>query len=317
MKYHLVINGLLADAKAQAEELNGFRAFVPAEIEEGEAIFLCNDGEEDQKEAWIPAKKVKKITVREYSAEAVLEILCGWMEVEDLYIWGSGSLENELAVRAASRLCGTSLTDVGCIRLGTKEVTAEKMVYANHMRATFQLKRGPYCITLEKGADRIPVSEKQVQITEKAVCDKRPEYILSEEFIPEKKETGLEEAKVVVVGGRGCGNRQAIEELEETAKKLGGQLGISRPAAMNAWASMDKMVGVSGAMIRPEICITAGVSGAAAFYAGIEKSSLIIAINKDEKAPIMKKADVAIVDDFYPVMKALVAIAEEAKRWEQ
>ena len=80
---------------------------------------------------------------------------------------------------------------------------------------------------------------------------------------------------------------------------------VSRPAAMNAWKPMNRLIGVSGAMVGPEVCITAGVSGAAAFYAGIEKSKFIVAINTDEKAPIMKMADVAIVDDFLPIMEEL------------
>ena len=66
-------------------------------------------------------------------------------------------------------------------------------------------------------------------------------------------------------------------------------------------------------MIAPEVCITAGVSGAAAFYAGIEKSKFIVAINTDEQAPIMKKADVAIVDDFMPVIQSLREIVKEQK----
>jgi electron transfer flavoprotein alpha subunit len=91
----------------------------------------------------------------------------------------------------------------------------------------------------------------------------------------------------------------------------GGEVGVSRPAAMNAWAPMERLIGVSGAMVAPEICITAGVSGAAAFYSGIEKSRFIVAVNTDEKAPIMKKADVAIVDDFVPVLEALGKKLEE------
>ena len=79
---------------------------------------------------------------------------------------------------------------------------------------------------------------------------------------------------------------------------------------MNAWAPMNRLIGVSGAMLQPDICITAGVSGAAAFYAGIEKSKFIVAINTDGQAPIMKKADVAVADDFVPVIKALREMAE-------
>jgi electron transfer flavoprotein alpha subunit len=68
------------------------------------------------------------------------------------------------------------------------------------------------------------------------------------------------------------------------------------------------MIGVSGAMTKPEVCIAAGVSGAAAFYAGIEKSKTIVAINTDIRAPIIKASDAAVIDDYKAVMSELVKI---------
>ncbi len=311
MKYHLVINGFSSDFQGQAEELNGFRSLLPAAMEEGEAVIFCNGHKAWPGQENIPAKKVRKITMEAYAAETVLDFLCGWMRDEDLYIWGNGALGNELAVRSACRMQGTSLADVSGIRMGTEGLLAEKMVYANHMKAVFHMKKGPFCITLEKGVEKVPLDGEPARVVGERCCEGTPPYILSEAFFPEEKENSLDNAKLVIVGGRGCGNRQAVEELGSLARKMGGQLGISRPAAMNVWAPMDKMVGVSGAMIHPDICITAGVSGAAAFYAGIEKSKMIIAINKDEKAPIMKKADVAIADDFRPVLEELSDILRQ------
>jgi electron transfer flavoprotein alpha subunit len=71
---------------------------------------------------------------------------------------------------------------------------------------------------------------------------------------------------------------------------------------------MDEIVGVSGAVTKPDVCIVAGASGAAAFYAGIEKSKYIVAINKDSHAPIIKASDAAIIDDYKPVMDELVKL---------
>lgn len=320
MRYHLVINRFSPDVLRQAEELNGFKRLLPEELEEGEALLIRDGSAADPEEVGIPAAKVRRILMEEYDPESALDALCEWMEEEDLYIWANGGPENELAVRAASRRQGASLADVSRISLAdggllpNGGLLAEKMVYASHMKASFHMKRGPYCIMLEKGVEKLPVGERLSRVIEEKRCGGRPSCILSREWILQERENGLENAKLVIVGGRGCGSRQAVEEVGSIAERMGGQLGISRPAAMNAWASMDKMVGVSGAMIGPDICITAGVSGAAAFYAGIEKSRLIIAINRDEKAPIMKKADVAIADDFRPVLEELAAIAEQKDR---
>ena len=88
---------------------------------------------------------------------------------------------------------------------------------------------------------------------------------------------------------------------------------MTRIMEISSMKGASTSIGVSGEMIAPEVCITAGVSGAAAFYAGIEKSKFIVAINTDEQAPIMKKADVAIVDDFMPVIQSLREIVKEQK----
>ena len=104
-----------------------------------------------------------------------------------------------------------------------------------------------------------------------------------------------------------------MEILGSLAEALGGSAGASRPVVMNAWAPMEALLGVSGTLIQPKICIAAGVSGAAAFGAGVEKSGWITAVNKDSAAPIMKMADVAVVEDYEPFVKALEALvrAEE------
>ena len=77
---------------------------------------------------------------------------------------------------------------------------------------------------------------------------------------------------------------------------------------MNAWMERDKLTGVSGAMIHPELCIVCGGSGSPAFYEGIRRSKTIIAVNTDERAPIMKKADACVCADWREVMEALAEI---------
>jgi electron transfer flavoprotein alpha subunit len=118
----------------------------------------------------------------------------------------------------------------------------------------------------------------------------------------------LEKAKFILIGGRGMSSEENTEKLKQIADSVGADFGVSRPVAMNAWATMDKMVGVSGAITKPDICIVAGASGAAAFYAGIEKSKYIVAINKDIRAPIIKSSDVAIIDDYKAVMDQLAKL---------
>ncbi len=311
MRYHLVINGFLSEIQAQMEEMCGFAKGLPAEIEEGEALVILKTGEKILD--GIPASEARVLYMETYMPVNALDVLCGWMTSEDLYIFGSDPSDIELAVRCGARKKGSSLAAVGKITVADGGLQASKMVYANHLKAAFLMQTGPYCISLERGMDKAKKDSGDIAVTEEANVGK-PDFILEEEFIPEEKEKGLEQAKVVIAAGRGCGSKENVKRLEQTAESLGGVLGVSRPAAMNAWEPMDRLIGVSGAMLAPEICFAVGASGAAAFYAGIEKSKFIVAVNRDERAPIMKQADVAIADDFLPVMKRIEELSENLKR---
>jgi electron transfer flavoprotein alpha subunit len=94
---------------------------------------------------------------------------------------------------------------------------------------------------------------------------------------------------------------------------MGADFGVSRPVAMNAWAPMDRLIGVSGTRAAPELCIVVGASGAPALYWGIEKAAFIAAIDTDEHAPIVSNADVAILDDGVAVIEELAQIIAAAR----
>lgn len=310
MKFHFVIDRYSKDVHRQMEEMNAFREAFLEGFEEGEAYILSKTASEAEAESLCIAENAVILSAQDYSPEAVLEGLCQEAAEDDLYIFGSGFGGTELAVRMAERTKGSSVTAVHALE-AKEQLMVKKMVYSNHMEGTFQMKKGPYCISLAKGMERKAVEEKSFCILKEIPCLTGNDFVVSRETCEEETTGGLESAKVVIAAGRGAKNKERVKFLEETAKVLGGELGVSRPAAMNAWAPMNKLIGVSGAMIQPEICITAGVSGAAAFFAGIEKSKFIVAINTDEKAPIMKKADVAVAEDFESVMKAVKALAED------
>jgi electron transfer flavoprotein alpha subunit len=136
----------------------------------------------------------------------------------------------------------------------------------------------------------------------------RDRFIKASESTPMKLTRALAKAKFLLIGGNGMGSQENTKKLQQIAEMIGADFGATRPVAMHAWVPMYRLVGVSGAMTKADVCIVAGVSGAAAFYAGIEKSKFIVAINKDVRAPIVKSADVAIIDDYQAVMDELVKI---------
>ena len=111
-----------------------------------------------------------------------------------------------------------------------------------------------------------------------------------------------------MVAGRGAGNREGVERIAEAARRMGADFGVTRPVAMNAWAPMDRLVGISGTRSAPEVCIVVGASGAPAFSWGIEKAAFIAAIDPDEHAPIVMNADAAVLDDGVAVVEELANI---------
>ncbi|WP_066453723.1 electron transfer flavoprotein subunit alpha/FixB family protein [Anaerotruncus rubiinfantis] len=124
---------------------------------------------------------------------------------------------------------------------------------------------------------------------------------------PKPPEQYIEAADVLVAAGRGVKKPEDLSMLEELAELLGGQLACTRPMAECGWVEPKRQVGLSGRTVRPRLIITCGVSGAIQFVAGMQNADTIIAINKDEKAPIFKVAHYGLVGDLYEILPALIA----------
>ncbi len=123
--------------------------------------------------------------------------------------------------------------------------------------------------------------------------------------------TSLGEARVVIGGGRGVGSAEGFAPLEELAALLGGVVGVSRVVTSNGWRPHSQQVGQTGSKIAPNLYLACGISGAIQHLAGCRGAKTVVAINTDGEAPIMRRADYAVIGDVSEVVPALIAAIRE------
>jgi electron transfer flavoprotein alpha subunit len=123
--------------------------------------------------------------------------------------------------------------------------------------------------------------------------------------------TSLGEARVVVGGGRGVGSADGFASLEELAELLGGVVGVSRVVTSNGWRPHSQQVGQTGTKIAPNLYLACGISGAIQHLAGCRGAKHVVAINTDPEAPIMNRADYALIGDVNEIIPALIAAIKQ------
>ena len=213
----------------------------------------------------------------------------------------------DLAARLAARLDAGLLSDCLELSVDGQEVHAVRAIYAGKARAKVRATQEPYVVTPRVNMFDPPAEggESPIEAFDPGVSDadvKAP--VLSFE----KKESDrpeLTEASIIVSGGRGLKGPENFHLVEELANALGAAVGASRAVVDAGWRPHGDQVGQTGKTVSPNLYVACGISGAIQHLAGMSTSKVIVAINKDEEAPIFKVADYGIVGDVFEVLPAL------------
>ena len=225
---------------------------------------------------------------------------------------GSTAFGREVAARLSAKLRAPCITGCTSVRVEDGRLLVERTVYAGRAVARQECRSWPCVLAVAPRAFEKPGEEKAGQVREVSV--EVPEAKLKLLSKREKALAGarLEEAEVIVSGGRGVEKREDFKMLEELAKLLGGVVGCSRPIAEDrGW--FPEWIGLSGRKVKPKLYLAVGISGAIQHVAGIRDAKLIVAINKDEEAPIFSVSDYYVVGDLYQIVPALIEALKRRK----
>ncbi len=220
-----------------------------------------------------------------------------------------GSEVLELTPRLAARLGGGSVTSVTGVRRGDGDtIEAVAAVFGGAALAVYRFAaEGPAVVGLAPALVDPPAREAG-RMAERVDLEV-PETASRVRVVEAAVDSGvdrLEDARIVVSGGRGLQSGEHFGLIRDLASALGGLPGASRAIVDDAWAPPEQQVGLTGAIVTPDVYIAAGISGASQHMAGCSNARIIVAINSDPSAPIFRYAHLGIVDDCLDVLPALI-----------
>ena len=230
----------------------------------------------------------------------------------DIVLLANTALAKDIAPRIAGRMCLGCVSDVIGMNKTDGKVIYTRPAYGGTILEHIEVD-GTAVVTVRNGSFPKPEAGSNAGVTEKKI--EIPASAVKAKIVDIVKEisesVNLEEAQVIVSGGRGMGNAENFKLVQELARVLGGVVGATRPPIEDGWIGRTHQVGQSGKIVAPKIYIACGISGATQHTSGITSADYIVAINKDEEAPIFEIANIGIVGNVIDILPVLI---EEMKK---
>ncbi len=278
-------------------------------------VLVAGENARAAAEAAANIKGVRKVILAEAAplkrqlAEAMEKTITPLMANYDALVSPATTTGKNFSPRIAAKLDVMHLSDVSAIAEGR----FTRPVYAGNALLTVTSGDAKKVLTIRPTAfDAAPAEggAASVESITPELGDLPAEFVSEER--PESERPDLAGAKVVISGGRGLGSGENFRLLEGLADRLGAALGASRAAVDAGFVPNDMQVGQTGKVVAPQLYIAIGISGAIQHLAGMMESGVIVAINKDEEAPIFGVADYGLVGDLFEIIPQLEAALDKA-----
>ncbi len=278
-------------------------------------VLVAGEGAQGAADAAAKIEGVRKVLLAEAAplknrlAEAMEQTILPLMDGYDALVSPATTAGKNFSPRVAAKLDVMHLSDVS----GIEGDRFTRPIYAGNAMMTVTSADAKKVLTVRTTAfDAAPAEggSAAVETVSPDLSALKSEFV--SEALSESERPELASAKVVISGGRGMGSGENFKMLENLADKLGAAMGASRAAVDAGFVPNDWQVGQTGKVVAPDLYIAVGISGAIQHLAGMKDSKVIVAINKDEEAPIFGVADYGLVADLFDAVPAFEAALDKA-----
>lgn len=257
----------------------------------------------------LPGSYNKAFQIKDTVGPNLIGVIGELIEQEgyEVILLSATSIGNSIAGPLSVRSSATLISEVTGL---SQDLTVERQVYGGKAVAKYKVDKTPIILTIRRKYFEKSELEGETETTPLYAGLEQVEFL--SEKVEETEGVPLEDAEVIVTGGRGIGGPDNFSMLQDMADKFnGGAVGASRGAVDEGWMPPQSQIGQSGKVVAPAVYFAVGVSGASQHLAGIANAKCVVGINKDEEANIFKRARFGIVSDYKKIVPEIINVLKE------